>query len=309
MKFLFSLFALVISSTLYAIDPQEGNGARFCKAFDGTFRTIDELEFQRLPEGNLKYGASPITNRFTSYLDSSISVANLTTSAAGRNVENKFKQILVHDPALGRELLQYFKMLDYVFITNKRFPVSQKNLSSNKCHPGTEEVAIQSNNVGFVLISEMAWNLLPLSTQELLLIHQTLKFAQLHSDWFNKTSEGNIQRFSVLINLNRTFGVKNEEFYHHLMKQNDKYFSLPVVQLEAITREINSKIEAALHKNNFSLAFKLNSYAAYVDSFIDLNLNRENFGSLSKRNFELRQHRPYYEELIYDYEEIVAKND
>lgn len=310
MKLILFLFALMIQSQVLAIDPGEGNGGSICLAvFNNKFHPIEELSSPRIIDRYSRRNISPITLRSPSVITKAITIGHLGVTTAGKWVDEKLKKQLTQEPVLAKELLQFYHMLDFVFLAERRFPTPLVEYDGlrRKCQESSVEKAMHVNDSGLHVISESAWNLLTVAGQEILLIEETLHLMRLHTEWFKDVTDEELSEFVSEIYYGKISSLRNADFYKKLMKHHDSYNSQSVAELEARKAKLVPEISAALQKDDFQEAFKKNIALAYVEAYLETKLSYPSMYNMAHRNRQLRYSMSYYGKLEKQYLEFINR--
>jgi hypothetical protein len=297
MKFL--ALMLMFSYPAFAMAPQGGNGGNICsfnpRAFDcgipgqacygKGYRVLEEFQFFHLATSEiLTYGKSPFVKTTASPLNSRILQTDLTATTAGKRALKKFRMLERWDYIIGRKMIDAFYLLQQTYVSQKRFllPRGAWTGMNTTCKKNTLESAILTDDTGFTVISEGAWKVLPLQSQEVLLIHETLRLLQTFSPWF-KITDKELQLFTMSIS-GRAFGKLKRPFFW-MMKEFHKNRPQNEALREAIAG-LDQKIEESLADKDIRTAI--------VHAFLKGEIIGEE-GSISAAVNELRNERVYRE--------------
>lgn len=216
-----------------------------CKTFTG-YRLVEEIQYSQyssLPS-MVRYYPHPLP-LVKSKINEKVSHTNLAQTTAGRRAKTKLTKAFSFDPDLRNNVLQFFDILRMSYVIQNRFGEAYDvGLEvRSRCEPSSIEAAIRTNSQGVVILSQTAWNKLPVESQEALLIHETLRFAQLYTSWFKDVSNQELQRITMLVMKNKRTTLERHQFYRAFQKENYFYYALRLKDLKFLMGDACSNFE------------------------------------------------------------------
>ena len=218
MKKLLSL-CILFSLGAFAIDPHEGGGGNVCRTQFSGDRLI-ALDEAYVPLVNMKTnlhfkkGHSPLAIEIFENT-SQVQQTNLVKTRAGEEVQKLLARVYKFDRDFGYELQNLFLTLSHVYMVDAPFRGAYGVDPDEKqvCLKGTLQSVVITNEFGRTVVSKDNWNSLNFETQQIILIHETIRLAQMTRPWLMFQLDQHIYRLTMSIYKSDFRSLKNEAGY------------------------------------------------------------------------------------------------
>lgn len=238
---LLSLFSLSAFSQGSDKGGHDGSGGNICFVKDYTsckkgncttftgYRLVEEIQyphFSSLPSF-VKYNPKRLTLS-VSNINPKVSITDLTLTKAGNRARKSFIKAFAFDLDLAAYMLELYRMLEMTYVIQQKFgrALDVGLEVKSVCEPSSIEAAIRTNKDGVIILSEKAWHRLPVESQQALIIHETLRFAQLYTTWFKDISNQELQKITMLVVQNKNNQLKKHSFYKKFQFERE-FFRTP----------------------------------------------------------------------------------
>lgn len=196
-----------------------------CTTITG-YRLVEEFQYPQYSSHPSFVKMNPIRLKLkASEITPSVNFTDLTQTEAGRRARNAIITAFKFDQELTDVMLGFFGMLKMTYVTQNRFNAAYDvGLEKRSyCVPGTIEAAIRTNLEGTIVLSESSWHKLPIESQTTLLIHETLRFAQLYTNWFKVANNQELQRLTMLVSSKRKTAFRDSKAYRSFIDERNFY--------------------------------------------------------------------------------------
>jgi hypothetical protein len=205
MKTLLTL-SFVLMSQLALAGGQDGSGGNIC--LDSTYRRFISLEEAQYSFPQAKETtAAPVLKS---------EIVDLAQTEAGLLALKSLRAYAEINPELSNALMELFpKLLEVKAIEGHFGRAYQADTLQirKRCVSGTARAVLLTTKDGTVQVSRSFWNLLSVQSQHILLVHETIRFAQVLTDWGAGIDNRALQEMTALI-------VKGQPLPERLLKHN-----------------------------------------------------------------------------------------
>lgn len=210
---------VLFSLSAYAIDPHEGGGGNVCRTEFSGDRLI-ALDEAYVPLVNMKTPLqlkklhSPVAEETFEKI-SGVQQANLVTTKAGLEVRKMLSKVYEFDLDFGYELKNLFLTLSDVYMVDAPFRGAYGVDPDEKqvCLKGTLKSVVITNEFGRTVVSKENWNSINFETQQIILLHETIRLAQMTRPWLMYQMDQEIYRLTMNIYKGDFRSLKNNIGY------------------------------------------------------------------------------------------------
>lgn len=191
MKSLLALSFVLISQMALA-GGQDGSGGNICldSAYQ-RFISLEEAQFSFSKASTLT--AAPVVKT---------ELSDLAQTEAGLLALKSLRAYATTHPELSAALLELFPKLLEVKVVEGHFGRAYEADTlkiREKCVPGTARAVLLTTPDGTVKVSRPFWNLLSVQSQHILLVHETIRFSQMFTDWGAGIDNRSLQEMTAAI--------------------------------------------------------------------------------------------------------------
>lgn len=299
----FLLFLAVFNA--HSFDPAEGNGGNICiqakkwRNWGTVYRTLDELTNPDMAPPSRRVFSEPLVT--VKKENSLLSSTDLTTTKAGKLAWLRLTWFEFRHPELAHELKNYFLLFNRVFVSEKSFrPVGIDYKTVLKCKEGTAEAAIRTDIYGSTVISAQAWNKLELSSQVILLLHETIRLSQMYSAWGQRLTNRDLQSFTMYL-----FDLREDLLYYsshedRFIYQLYRFKDFKIADLEASIEQLNYSSEELIESHRFAEVIRTSHELALREWMMGIRLRsweESKHFRFTDRVLRLREDKRYNEFL------------
>jgi hypothetical protein len=189
MKKLNFLFALVMSSAAIA-GGQDGSGGNACLS--------KKLQLISLEEAQHKLEVSTEIARpvFSS------NVVDLMQTEAGQLALASIREYADHHADLSREMMTHFARFIDVEVRGYAIQGAREADSAGileVCFPGSTQAVLFTTKKGRISVNRTSWNQMKVGSQQVLLVHETLRLLQMFTPMGEAMSNADLQLLTVAI--------------------------------------------------------------------------------------------------------------
>ena len=291
----------VTSISAYA--GQHGSGGNICVARgDKRYKAFDEIKFPERASGLHRQGSEVLTGQQLNVFPILFGMheGDLLSSRSSDNARNKILNLAANDEVLAGILITYFDLMKDVFVASFDFEVYAEvgRYSSELCKPGSLRSVILTRPTGAILVSSTLWKRLSLASQEVILIHETLRIAQLFSGWFD-VSNDELEELTMRLYSEDIHGFITHPFYENFKKAISQINHLSRHQLEHEVSVKNELFGETLIWKSGEEAFKLQ-----LSILEKASINGQKFSDILKEEFKemqkLKRNSYYLEHVASD---------
>ena len=283
-SFLFTMLFAQATSVL-AIDPHGGGGGNVCEYHidkrrmseihqavlpDFYYRTLDEAFYPDLAPSVvipvMFDGLATTQNDFG--IGVPINVADLTSTTAGHEVSKIFDNLskVPGQTNFSVFVKDLYRVLNFVFVTYHPYVYAYGSGVERKFCSGLS-AGIRTDNNMVTLLFDRAWINMPLESQKILLIHETLRLAQMFTPVLKDVSHLDLMKMTMLIYNGKP--LKNN-FYDELFFLNN--FMATFNRLDR-----KGKIESTRQFFDYALGGFDSSIVSEIEKQLELYMRRTDF--------------------------------
>ncbi|MES2526665.1 MAG: hypothetical protein V4598_06235 [Bdellovibrionota bacterium] len=198
MKVLLSLLVLLIP--LKGFSPQEGGGGNVC-SYRGELVLLDEFysDYGNVSGTQWAPPQEKPVYRVDETGEKILDLTKMETASVFLKTLNWYRTKL--DKDLFRELQDYFMALDTVYMKREQFMQAWSPDGHYRigCAKGFMRALIVSTPEGVTMLSQKDWDQLHPQRKQIVMFHETLRLAQIHTDWFKDVMNDELSVLTMML--------------------------------------------------------------------------------------------------------------
>ncbi len=198
MKVLLTLLVLLIP--LKGFSPQEGGGGNVC-SYRGELVLLDEfyVDYGNISGSQMSPRQEKPAYRIDENGDALLDFTQMETASVFFKTLGWYAEKLDQD--LFREFQDYFMALDTIYMKKDHFLEAWSPDGHHRigCAKGFMRALIVSTPEGITILSQKDWEQLHPQRKQIVMFHETLRLAQLHTEWFKDTMNDELSVLSMML--------------------------------------------------------------------------------------------------------------
>lgn len=297
------LLVLCCPTLAFAILPHEGSGGNIClPKTQKNYRALDEIYYPSQVVNKNRddsLGKSPIIQPSIDSAQFKNGRGDLASTLAGKKVLEKIREIKKLDSEFANELENLLYILKDVYILESDFlnHYGSETDPDGKCEELSLRASMISTFAGQSVVSKKLWNRLGFTSQQVVILHEALRLAQVSRFWFIASSDQDVYLLTMTIMSGNMKLLSSNRLYLNFKEMLPK---TPTAKINERILSLKNEVVACLKKNDDLCAFNSTVTQSHFEYAKSKLIKRPDPLVLSRNILKLKVN-PVFENIQDDY--------